>query len=146
MREAALFVAMLAFVLALGAGLAHAYELPNKMRLSRDEYFIAQKAYRGWALLGFVVLVQLASTGTVALLYRGVDGIAGASLFALLTIIAGQLIFWIVTFPVNRMTEQWNRMPVNWEQLRRRWEYSHLSSALFQLAGFAALAWAAANG
>lgn len=47
-RQCRLFVALLASTLALGPALAHLFALPNKIDLSRDEYFIAQKAYRGW--------------------------------------------------------------------------------------------------
>jgi hypothetical protein len=47
-RNIAFFIALMATALALGAALAHALELPNKIVLSRDDYFVVQKAYRGW--------------------------------------------------------------------------------------------------
>ena len=43
----AFFVALLASALVLGPALAHVLELPNKIGLPRDEYFIVQKTYRG---------------------------------------------------------------------------------------------------
>jgi hypothetical protein len=52
------FVALMATALALGAALAHAYALPNKIVLPDNEYFIAQKAYRGWNRLGFLLAVD----------------------------------------------------------------------------------------
>ena len=55
----AFFVALLASALALGPALAHAFELPNKIGLSREEYFIVQKAYRGWNLLAWLLGVQV---------------------------------------------------------------------------------------
>jgi hypothetical protein len=33
------FIAIIASVIALGGGLAHVYELPRKLTLSRDAYF-----------------------------------------------------------------------------------------------------------
>jgi hypothetical protein len=39
----AFFVALLASALVLGPALAHLFELPNKIGLSRDDYFIVQK-------------------------------------------------------------------------------------------------------
>ena len=57
------FSAIFFTALALAPALAHLFELPNKMTLSRDEYFIVQQIYRGSALLGFVVVGALLSTG-----------------------------------------------------------------------------------
>jgi hypothetical protein len=45
----AFFVALLASALMLGPALAHAFELPAKIGLSREEYFVVQQIYRGWA-------------------------------------------------------------------------------------------------
>jgi hypothetical protein len=45
-------VALLATAVALGAALAHALELPNKIGMSVDTYFIVQQVYSGWNRLG----------------------------------------------------------------------------------------------
>ena len=45
--------------IASAPALAHLLELPNKIGLSRDDYLIVQQIYRGWALLGIVVLSAL---------------------------------------------------------------------------------------
>ena len=37
-------------------------ELPNKMRLPRDSYLIAQRLYRGWQFAAVLVVAALAST------------------------------------------------------------------------------------
>jgi hypothetical protein len=47
--------------LALAPALAHSLELPNKIDLSREDYLTIQQGYRGWALLGFVVVRALLS-------------------------------------------------------------------------------------
>ncbi|HEV8657074.1 MAG TPA: hypothetical protein VGS96_00470 [Thermoanaerobaculia bacterium] len=36
--------------------MAHLFELPNKIGLSRDDYPTVQQIYRGWALAGILVL------------------------------------------------------------------------------------------
>jgi hypothetical protein len=53
----AFFVALLASALMLGPALAHAFELPAKIGLSREEYFIVQQIYRGWAGFSLVLVV-----------------------------------------------------------------------------------------
>jgi hypothetical protein len=35
---------------------AHLFELPNKIGLSEEHYFLVQSIYRGWALFGIVDL------------------------------------------------------------------------------------------
>ena len=55
----AFFVALLASALVLGPALAHVLELPNKIGLPREEYFIVQKAYRGWNQIAWVLGVQV---------------------------------------------------------------------------------------
>jgi hypothetical protein len=44
-QNIAFFIALLATALALGGALAHALELPNKISMSREHYFIVQRAY-----------------------------------------------------------------------------------------------------
>jgi hypothetical protein len=56
------FCAILFTALALVPALAHAMELPNKMRLPREHYLTVQSIYRGWALVGVLVVGALAST------------------------------------------------------------------------------------
>ena len=139
MTETAFFLAVMVTALALGGGLAHAYELMNKMKMSRDEYLVTQQAYRGWNLFAVVVALQVALIGWIAIRYLGRPEILLPALAALACIAASQAIFWMFTFPVNQATERWTRVPDDWEALRRRWEYSHLAGALFQLLALAAL-------
>lgn len=56
------FLALLFAALAFVPAGAHVAELPHKMRLSGDEYYVVQQIYRGWALFGIVVAGALAST------------------------------------------------------------------------------------
>ena len=59
---AARFASLLFAALALAPAMAHLLELPNKIDLAREDYRTVQQIYRGWALLGFVVVGALLST------------------------------------------------------------------------------------
>lgn len=125
--------------LALVPAAAHAMELPNKIRLDREEYFVAQKLYRGWQLVAPIVVLALVSTAMLI----GQARIANprseaASIIAFLCIAGTQAVFWIFTFPVNRATQNWTKASPNWEKLRRQWEYSHATSAVLNLVAFGA--------
>lgn len=138
-RDLFLFLALMSTAVALGGALAHLFELPNKITLPRDEYFIVQQAYRGWARLAYVLLVQLLSLIAVILLYRRRPKVRWPALFALLFLAAAQAVFWTLTYPANVATENWTIMPENWETLRVQWEYSHAVGAIFQLLSMASL-------
>jgi hypothetical protein len=130
--------------LALVPGAAHAMELPNKIHLERDDYLIAQKLYRGWQFVAPLVILALVSTA----LQIGHARTAGpkqetAAIIAFGCIAATQIVFWTLTFPVNRATQNWTIAPSNWRELRRRWEYSHATSAVLNLIAFGAAVLAA---
>lgn len=133
------FIALAATTFALGGALAHVYELLNKIDLPRDEYFIVQKAYRGWALLGWVLGVELFSIIVLAAMSRHERHILTPLGVALACLIASQVVFWTFTFPTNVATENWTRAPEIWEGLRAQWEYSHAVGAVFQLGVMSAL-------
>jgi hypothetical protein len=133
------FVALLATALALGGALAHALELPNKIGLPGDEYFIVQKAYRGWNRLAFLLAIQLVSMIVLAVMSRGNPLVFWAVVAAIAFLASAQLLFWLFTFPANVATENWTVMPANWQDLRRQWEYSHAGGAAFQILAMSSL-------
>jgi hypothetical protein len=133
------FVALLASALVLGPALAHTFEPPNKIGLPRDEYFIVQKAYRGWNQIAWVLVVQFAALVTAAILARAERRVMVLTLTALACVVAAQALFWILTYPANVATVNWTVSPDNWAGLRRQWEYSHAAGAALQLVGFCLL-------
>jgi len=133
------FVALLATAMALGAALAHAFELPNKIGLPEDEYFIMQKAYRGWNQLAFLLVTELASMIALAALYWNEPHVRWPVVVAIFCLLGAQAIFWLYTYPTNVSTNDWTMTPGNWEELRNQWEYSHLAGAGFQLAAMSFL-------
>jgi hypothetical protein len=133
------FLSLLFVALALAPSLAHVMELPNKIGLDRDQYLIVQQLYRGWALLGVVMVVALLSTLALAIMVRGQRNEFVAALIALLCIVGTQVVFWTFTFPVNQTTHNWTVLPENWMALRVQWEYSHAASAALNLGALIAL-------
>ena len=127
-----LFLALLATALALGAALAHALELPNKIGMSRDEYFIVQKIYSGWNRLAWLLAVELAAIVSAIVMSRRYPGVLWPGVVALVCLLCAQAVFWTFTYPANVATENWTVVPANWEALRARWEYSHAAGAAFQ--------------
>jgi len=113
--------------------MAHLFELPNKINLSREDYLKVQQIYRGWALLGFVVVGALLSTLALTITVRHERTAFILALIAFLCIAGTQVIFWIYTYPANQATNNWTMLPENWAELRRRWEYSHATSAVLNL-------------
>ena len=130
------FLSLVFLALCLVPASAHLLELPHKIGMSRDEYLVAQSLYRGWALLGVVVVAALGATLVTALLQRHRRVGYRLALAAFFCLVAAQLVFWIFTFPANRVTENWTRLPADWAYWRARWELSHAAGALFVFAGF----------
>jgi hypothetical protein len=125
------FSAVVFTALALAPALAHAMELPNKIRLPRDSYLTVQRIYRGWQFAGVFVIGALIAT--FLLVWFAGSGAFASALIAFVCIIATQVVFWTLTFPVNRRTNNWTNVAGDWTRLRRRWEFSHALSAVLDL-------------
>jgi hypothetical protein len=137
------FFAIVLTALALVPGGAHFFELPNKIGLSRDHYFVVQAIYRGWALFGAVIIPAILVNLALALmLWRRAERYwpaLAAGLILGLTL----LIFFSWTYPANRATANWTMITADWESLRIQWELSHAVNAILT---FAALCCATLSG
>lgn len=133
------FLALFLTALLLGPALAHLLELPNKLPLGRDDYFVVQQIYAGWALLAVVVIAALAATLALLVALRRFRRPAAWALAALLCQAGAQALFWIFTWPANQATANWTRQPPDWEALRAQWEWSHAGGAVLILAAVACL-------
>jgi hypothetical protein len=133
------FLSLLFAALALAPAAAHLLELPNKIGLSREDYLTAQQLYRGWALLGIVVVGALLATFAYAVVVRKQRKAFTLTVIALLCLAGTQALFWTFTFPANQLTANWTVLSDNWAVLRSQWEYSHAASALLNLAALVAL-------
>lgn len=133
------FLAILFAGLSLVPTMAHLLEATSKMGLAQDEYFTVQGIYRGWALLGIVVFGALLSSLALTFALRRERAAMMWAAAAFLCIAATQGIFWVYTYPANVATANWTQRPADWETLRSQWEYSHATSAIFNLAALVAL-------
>lgn len=136
------FFGILFTAIAMAAGLAHLFELPNKIHLSREDYLTVQQIYRGWALFGIAVIGALLSTFILTVSVRGNPRIFYFTLTAALCIVLSLIIFFLVTYPANQATDNWTSLPENWRELRRQWEYSHAAGAGLYFVAFIMLVFA----
>ena len=124
------FLAIILTALALVPGAAHLLALSNKIALAQEPYFIAQNIYRGWALLGIVIVAALVADIVLAWMQRGQGTPFTLALAAALCLAATLVIFFAWTFPANQATSNWTTAPANWDVLRRQWEVSHAVNAV----------------
>jgi hypothetical protein len=124
------FLALVLTALALAPVAAHFFALPNKIDLAQQPYFVVQGIYRGWALLGIVLIGALIANLVLAILSRG-RGAPFWFAFAGFVLIGATLaIFFTWTYPANQATANWTVAPENWTALRVQWEYSHAVNAV----------------
>ncbi len=118
---------------------AHLFELPAKIGLDREAYFIVQGIYAGWAAFFLPILGAIASNGLLfAALRRHRPATARWALLSAGLIVASLAVFFAFVFPGNQATENWTSQPGNWEALRRSWEYGHAANAVLVFAAFIA--------
>ncbi|MFU0505960.1 anthrone oxygenase family protein [Pseudaminobacter sp. NGMCC 1.201702] len=137
--------------------LAHALEMPGKMRLSKDIYFAAQRIYYpGFTIAGIAEPVAMLTLLAQAYLLQETP-VFWPSLAALFALIVAHAIYWVVTHPVNKFwLEEANLSRagqtffetaspatgdgIDWQQMRSRWEYSHVARAVLAVFAFLILA------
>ena len=146
---AATFLVSIGWALAL----AHALEMPGKLRLSRESYIDAQTIYYPGFTIGGLFGEAGAIVATLALVIA--TGMSGRefllTLAALLALLAMHATYWIVTHPVNKFWLRGRTLDSlgagffglgkrgrgtaatadAWIALRNRWEYSHVLRAAF---------------
>ena len=127
--KVAQFVAVVLTALALVPYGAHLLGMPNKMGLDRDHYLIVQSIYRGWSLLGVVVIGAVLANVLLAILVRGHTAAAVCALVAAILILSGLGIFFRWTYAANQVTSNWTVPANDWRMLRAQWEYSHAANA-----------------
>lgn len=151
---------LLLAAVAMALALAHALELPGKMRLSREDYLVVQPIYYpGFTVGGFAEPLGLLAAALLLILTPFGSREFWLVLVALLGLIGMQAVYWFVTHPVNRFwlrdqslgaagAEFFALDPVRragaatdeWTALRDRWEYSHVARAVLGFVSLLALA------
>ena len=124
------FCAVVFTALALVPAGAHFFELPNKINLPQEEYFVVQNIYRGWALFGVVLIGASVANLALALLLRGQRGPFWLALAAFILVAGTLAVFFTWTYPANQATSNWTVVPDRWRELRTQWEYAHAVNAV----------------
>jgi hypothetical protein len=123
------FLAVLLTALALVPGAAHLLELPNKLDLSAADYLTVQSVYRGWWLLGVLFAASFLANAGMAFAVRRQTTPFLFAIGATFAVAAALVVFFVWTFPINRMTADWTRLPEAWRAMRNQWEFSHAANA-----------------
>jgi hypothetical protein len=152
-------VTLMLVALAMATSVAHALELPGKLRLPRDTYLAVQSIYYPGFLIGGGFGEVAGILGTVTLLFltpsRSIAFWLTAAACILMVLM--HLIFWVFTQPVNRFWLRHQRMAPagaaffevhasedsdarKWTSLRDQWEYSHLTRAILSFIAVALIA------
>ncbi|MEQ8813948.1 MAG: hypothetical protein RLO51_00275 [Thalassobaculum sp.] len=136
-------VAVLLTALAMVPSAAHLLEMPNKLALAQADYVTVQAVYRGWALLGAVLIAALTADIALAVSLRRDRRAGGLALLGGLLIASSLAIFFVWVFPANQATGNWTSVPANWKALRAHWEYGHAVNAIVTFAALWAVTAAA---
>ncbi len=156
-------IAIVLAALVTAPAVAHALELPGKMRLTEAEYRVVQRIYYpGFTLAG---IAEVGAPLVVIVLLFLVPG-GSAEFWLLATALIGfisiQAVFWLLTQPVNRSWLAHERLGTvgahffaaaayrggpepAFEELRARWEYSHLVRAALAVLSLVIVAIAAGH-
>jgi hypothetical protein len=154
MRDVLQALSVILVVLAMVPALAHALELPGKLRLDRDAYFAVQPIYYpGFTIAGISEPIAIVFT----LVLLALTPRAGAQFWLTLAALAGLIgmhaVYWLVTHPVNNFWLRGEKLAglgagffwlasgnrqgaADWTALRDRWEYSHVARAGLALLSF----------
>jgi hypothetical protein len=147
---AAEVLTVLLAALAVALALAHALELPGKMRLQRETYLAVQRIYYpGFTIGGVGEIAALVATLALAILAAGEGSRFWLTSGAFAGLLAMHATYWLVTHPVNNFWLEGFEMdkagarffgsdPLgragasgDWMILRDRWERSHVVRAVF---------------
>jgi hypothetical protein len=133
------FLALVFTALALVPAGAHLFELPNKIGLAEDDYFVVQGIYRGWALFGIALFGALGANLAAAILVRRQRAPFWLAFLGFLLVAATLVIFFTWTYPTNQATSNWTVVPENWQELRLQWEYAHATNAVLTFLALCAI-------
>ena len=141
--------------------LAHALELPGKMRLRKEEYVAVQSIYYpGFTIGAFFGEFGAIIAALVLLIATPSETLAHLLTFiGLIALLLMHALYWMLTHAVNKFwvadqklgkagaaffNPSGERAGEDWARLRDRWEYSHVARACCAMIALVALAAATA--
>jgi hypothetical protein len=156
MVKAVSILALLLVAVTMGLALAHALELPGKLRLNRDTYVAVQAIYYPGFTIGGLVGELGGLIVLLALLFLTPYGTQRfwwtTAAFAFL--VSAHAVYWLVTHPVNNFWVKdidiagpgaaffsfLSGKGGEWAQMRDVWEYSHVARACLAMASLVSMA------
>jgi hypothetical protein len=136
----------------MGLSLAHALELPGKMRLPKETYMAVQFIYYPGFTIGgmFGEFGAMLATFVLLILTPTAGAVFWLTLAGFLALLVMHALYWTLTHPVNNVWvhgQRLNRAGAaffavgaekqsnpssnrDWTRLRDRWEHSHVARAL----------------
>lgn len=151
-------VTLMLVALAMVPAVAHALELPGKMRLSKDAYLTVQRIYYpGFTIAGLAEGLSMVAALALVIFTPRESTAFVLSLAALILLLAMHAVYWVVTAPVNKVwlkEEQLSKAGAaffrmnsgerpseaqEWTALRDRWERSHVVRAVLVIVALALL-------
>lgn len=156
-------ITVLLVAMAMGLALAHALELPGKLRLDKETYVAVQSIYYPGFTIGGLLGEGIGLLITLTLLlvtpWNRIE--FWLTLIGFMALLAMHAVFWVITQPTNRFwlkDQQLKGMSAgffsvdplkregspadandNWKILRDRWEYSHVIRAGLSMIALVAL-------
>jgi hypothetical protein len=152
-------VTVMLVALTMALSLAHALELPGKLRLAKDQYIAVQAIYYpGFTIGGVGEMLGVFATLALALMTPRTSPAFWPAIVAFAAMLVTHLTYWIAIHPVNNFWVQGTKLsaagssffafdfltrggPANadWTALRDRWEYSHVARAIFSTIALVAM-------
>jgi hypothetical protein len=148
-------ITVLLVAVAMSLALAHALELPGKMRLERTSYIAVQTIYYpGFTFGGLSEGLGMLATFVLLLMTPRSQPAFGWTIAGFVALVAMQAVYWIITHPVNKFWLKGTDLKGvgrgffslgkaseagDWRRLRDRWEYSHVLRAALSLIALVSL-------
>lgn len=129
------FLAILSTALAMLPAGAHLLALPSKMQMSQEDYYVVQRAYRGWLVATLLSLLAVAANFWLALTVRSNGAALLLAILAIVAVVAAMAVSLLWARPAVRATHNWTVVREDWPVLRNRAETAlAVSAALLILA------------
>jgi Domain of unknown function (DUF1772) len=152
-------LSLVVVAITMTTALAHALELPGKMRLPKEHYLAVQTIYYpGFTVGGIAEPVSLVATALVAFLTPSGSPTFWLIVCAFVALALMHAVYWVLIHPVNNFWlkdvnlqgagatffgygsgRSMQQSQADWTDLRDRWEYSHLARAGLASAAFVLL-------
>jgi hypothetical protein len=146
-------VTLVVAAIAMALSLSHALEYPGKLRLGEKDYRVVQTIYYPGFTLGGASEPAAIGLTFVLLLATPASMAFWLTLIALIVLVGVQVVFWLVTQPVNKHWMKGEKLgdagktffdvggniEGDWTALRDRWEHSHIARAALATIAFVLL-------